>query len=112
MNRQERRKPARLPLEVFVRIHASGVQRDLAETRDISAKGLYLHTRARLSPGQELECVLVLPEELTHAPAPMLVECRGKVLRVNEQLPGQTVGAALEIYSHDFSWPIDPANRS
>ena len=111
VNRQERRKLARLPLEVLVRIHASGVQRDLAETRDISAKGLYLHTYARLSPGQELECVLVLPEKLTHAPAPMLVECRGKVLRVNERLPGQTLGAAVEIYSYDFSWPENPPNR-
>jgi hypothetical protein len=102
---QERRKLARLPLEVFVRIRDSGMDRDLGETRNVSARGLYLDTHARLRPGQELECVLVLPEVLTHAPGPMLVGCRGRVVRINERQPGQKLGAALEIYSYDFSWP-------
>jgi len=108
---QERRKLARLPLEVLVRIRDSGVDCALAETRNVSARGLYLHTHARLRPGQELECVLVLPEMLTHAPAPMLIECRGRVLRINERLPGQKLGAALEIYSYDFSWPASQPKK-
>lgn len=112
LNHQERRKLARLPLGVFVRIRPSGQNPELGETLNVSPRGLYLHTRARLQPGQELECVLVLPEMLTHAPAPMLVECRGRVVRVNERLPGQQLGAALEIYSYDFSWPSDQLESS
>lgn len=111
MNYLERRKLARLPLEVFVRIRIGGVDGDLAETRDVSARGIYLHTHTRLVPGQELECVLVLPEELTHAPAPMFVECCGKVVRVTERRPGQKLGAALEVYSYDFAWPQRPSGR-
>jgi PilZ domain len=101
----ERRKLARLPLEVFVRIQVCGANAvDFAETRNVSARGLYFHTSAHLEPGQELECVLVLPEKLTQSPAPMLVGCRGKVLRVNPDLPGQKNGVALEIHTYDFSW--------
>src|SRR5262245_33874600 len=110
-DRQERRKLARLPLEVLVRIRGSGVDRALAETCNVSAQGLYLHTHARLRPGQELECVLVLPEILTHTPAPLLIECRGRVLRINERLQGQKLGAALEIYGYDFSWPASQTNK-
>lgn len=78
---------------------------DHAETRNISARGIYLYTRAPLVAGQDLEGVLVLPRDLTHAPGPMYVGCRGKVVRVHERLPGQKLGAALEVSGYDFSWP-------
>jgi hypothetical protein len=101
----ERRKLARLPLEVFVRIQVTGAAAiDFAETCNVSARGLYLHTRSQLVSGQELECVLVLPQRLTHAPAPVLIGCRGRVLRLNENLPGDKLGVAIEIHSYDFSW--------
>lgn len=101
----ERRKLARLPLEVFVRIQVCGATAvDFAETHNVSARGLYFKTKAQLEPGQELECVLVLPEKLTQAPTPMLVGCRGKVLRVNPGLPGDNTGVAMEIHTYDFSW--------
>lgn len=100
----ERRKLARLPLEVFVRIQVCGNSAvDFAETRNVSARGLYFHTKAQLELGQELECVLVLPEKLTQSPTPMLVGCRGKVLRVNSDLPGPKTGVAIEIHTYDFS---------
>jgi PilZ domain len=101
----ERRKLARLPLEVLVRIQvneAAGV--DFAETCNVSARGLYLYTRSQLVSGQELECVLVLPQRLTHAPAPVLIGCCGRVLRLNQELPGDKLGVAVEIHSYDFSW--------
>jgi hypothetical protein len=96
----------RLPLEVFMRLQLPGVTgMDHAETRNVSARGIYLHTRAPLVAGQDLECVLVLPQDLTRTPGPMYVGCRGKVVRVHERLPGQKLGAALEISGYDFSWP-------
>jgi PilZ domain len=102
----ERRKLTRLPLEVFLRLRILGADTvEFAETRDVSARGLYFHTRAQITSGQELECVLVLPSELTLAPEPLFVGCRGKVLRTNERLPGQKLGVAMEIHSYDFSLP-------
>ena len=100
-----------MPLEVLARIKVGGEDRDLAETRDVSARGIYMHTHTLLRRGQELECELVLPEVLTRAPAPMLVQCHGKVVRVNKRRPGQKLGAALEIYRYSFSWPRNPPER-
>lgn len=101
----ERRKLARLPLEVFVRIQVNGATGvELAETSNVSARGLYVHTRSQLFSGQELECVLVLPQRLTHTPAPVLIGCRGKVVRLNDNLPDERFGVAIEIHSYDFSW--------
>jgi hypothetical protein len=101
----ERRKLARLPLEVLIRFQVTGATAvDFAETCNVSARGLFLRTQSRLIPGQELECVLVLPQRLTHAPAPVLIGCRGTVLRLNQRLPGDKLGVAIEVHSYDFSW--------
>jgi len=89
-----------------MRLRLPGVRElDHAETRNVSAGGVYLHTRASLVEGQDLECVLVLPQDLTRTPKPMYVGCRGRVVRVHERLPGQKLGVALEISGYDFSWP-------
>jgi len=102
---QERRKLTRLRLEVLLRILLPGAaQAAHAETRNLSARGIFFHTRAHVEPGQNLECVLILPEKLTLASAPMLVGCKGRVVRVNRDLPGHTIGVAVEISSYDFSW--------
>lgn len=106
MTHPERRKLARLPLEVLVRFQSPGTREaDFAETRNVSARGMYFQTQAAIRAGQELECTLILPEKLTHAPGQMLVSCRGKVLRVTQTQPGKKVGVALEISGYDFSWP-------
>jgi len=102
---QERRKLTRLRLEVLLRILLPGAaQAAHAETRNLSARGIFFHTRAHVEPGQSLECVLILPEKLTLASAPILVGCKGSVVRVNRNLPDETIGVAVEISSYDFSW--------
>lgn len=112
LSHPERRKLARLPLEVLVRFQAPGMRvADFAETRNVSARGMYFQTQARIKTGQELECVLILPEKLTHAPGQMLVSCRGKVLRVTEPRPGEERGVAVEISGYDFSWPTSPGSN-
>lgn len=109
----ERRRLARLPLEVLIRLQVTGATAvDFAETCNVSARGLFLRTRSRLIPGQELECVLVLPQRLTHAPDPVLIGCRGKVLRLNQKLPGDKLGVAIEVHSYDFSWQGEIAEAS
>lgn len=100
-----KRKLTRLPLEVFVRVRVSGsTWVDFAETRNVSAGGMYFLTDAQLSEGQDLECVLVLPERLTQTPTPVLVGCRGQVLRVDSDIPNNKQGVAVAIHSYDFSW--------
>jgi len=106
VDHRDRRKITRLPLEVFLRLRVSGAKAvEFAETRDVSARGIYFLTRANVTAGQELECILVLPQDLTLSPEPLFVGCRGKVLRTNERLPGQKLGVDLEVDSYDFSLP-------
>lgn len=107
--RPERRRMARLPMEVMMRIQVPGTDAvAFAETRDVSARGLYFYTHVQqLEPGQELDCVLVLPQKLTQAGGPTFVGCRGKILRVNKDLPENRVGVAIEVSSYDFSWHGD-----
>jgi len=100
----ERRAMARFPLKVFVRIRARGDEQvHYAETRNLSACGIYFHTLAQLEVDEHLECVLILPQELTLTPSPLLVGCRARVLRVDRLATG-TIGAAVEVNSYDFSW--------
>jgi PilZ domain len=106
VDHRDRRRIARLPLEVFLRLRVSGADAvEFAETRDVSARGIYFLTRANVRAGQELECVLVLPQDLTLSPEPLFVGCRGRVLRTNARLPGQKLGVAVEVDSYDFSLP-------
>ncbi len=108
----ERRKLARLPLEVLLRIHFPGKDEvAFAETRDVSARGIYFYTHVEeLEAGQELQCVMVLPEKLTLAAGPTLVGCRGKILRVNKDVSEHRVGVAMEVSGYDFSWHEDLVN--
>jgi hypothetical protein len=101
----ERRELARLPLQLLLRVRVSGSKQvEIATTRDVSARGIYFHTHAQLQLGQDLECVLVLPEKLTQAATPILVACWAKVLRLNKSLVDKSIGVAVEVYGYDFSW--------
>ena len=96
---------ARLALEVLVKIEIPGTRAHIfAETRNVSAQGIYFCTQLTgLEVGQELECVLVLPEKLTLASKPSFVNCRGRIIRLHPDLPDNTIGVALEVNSFDFS---------
>jgi hypothetical protein len=100
----ERRQLARFPLEVLASIRAVGTETTaFALTRNVSARGIYFYTRTLLRIGQELECVLILPEKLTAAASAMLITCRAQVVRLNTDLPGEATGVAVDVHSVDFS---------
>jgi PilZ domain len=96
---------ARLALEVPIKISVPGTRMQLfAETRNVSAQGIYFRTQVTtFEMGQEIECVLVLPEKLTMASKPSFVNCRGRIVRLTPALPDNCVGVAMEVNSFDFS---------
>ncbi len=102
----ERRQLARFPLEVLLRVQVAGSETvAFALTRNVSARGIYFHTRTLLQIGQKLECTLILPERLTSAASAVLIACQARVLRLNTDLPNQGIGVAVEVDSVDFSRP-------
>lgn len=103
----ERRKLSRLPLEVPVQIATAEVREILfGQTCNVSAQGILFRTTARLNLGQAVDCVLVLPENLTLAAQPILVGCKGSVVRVDEGSTAESYEIAVEVNSYDFSGAI------
>jgi PilZ domain len=100
----DRRKLSRLLLEVPMQIAVLDRSEILfGQTSNVSAQGIFFRTTDRLNLDQEVECILVLPENLTLAAQPTLVGCKGKVVRVSANTPGDAVGIAIEVNSYDFS---------
>lgn len=98
----ERRSLTRFPLQLSVKIQISSTDAVIfAETKNISAGGVYMYTHSQLELGSELELSLGLPPELTQSASMIDIACRAKVLRIDKDSDGRT-GIAAEIYSYDF----------
>ena len=95
----ERRSRRRIPASVPVSIKAGpGTIAATGHTRDLSTSGIFLYTDSRITPGSELEMVLILPPELTHG-VKQWVCCRASVVRVEDSQDGGDFGVAARISS-------------
>jgi PilZ domain-containing protein len=71
-----------------------------AETKDISSGGLCFEGNANWDVGTEFQCVIQIPP-FRSLPKPIRLQCRGKIVRVVELVPGRIeVGATIERYSY------------
>jgi len=94
----ERRSGKRYATRVPTRLRtAQGIDHS-AQTRDISANGVFLYTNSRLEEGADVELVLILPPELC-AGEKCWVCCQAKVVRVEE---GPEFGVAAQIQRMDI----------
>ena len=99
----ERRSLTRFPLQLLVKIQISGTDAVVfAETKNVSAGGIYMYTSSHLDLGSELELFLALPPELTQSATSIDIACKGKVLRVDKDPGSGRMGIAAEIFSYDF----------
>ena len=112
--KSERRSGQRLPARVPVSIRTQPGKSQLSNaqpaktqpgsgdasgfTRDLNTSGIFLYTDSRITPGSELEMVLILPPELTHG-VKQWVCCRAKVVRVEDSQDGGDFGVAARISS-------------
>jgi len=83
--------PWQLPASVGSR--ASG--RKQVELRDISSRGLFFFTEAKMEENAKLEIVLMMPPELQQSE--QWVCCQATVVRVEEDKPNQKIGVAAVI---------------
>jgi hypothetical protein len=92
----DRRSRERVVTALPVRVRATAANAELsAQSRDVSANGIFLYTESRMAKGSDVELVLILPPELTSGEK-CWVCCHARVLRV-EQGPGKGFGVAAEI---------------
>jgi hypothetical protein len=109
---QEKRSTRRfsLRLPVSIRFSNGGVQDFTAETRDVSARGVFFYLDRKLTEGSPIEFTLTLPPEITLTES-IRVRCKGRVVRVEqsgepkeqgqpseEKEPKVGVGAVIDQY--------------
>lgn len=101
----ERRGGRRIPTRVPTRVRPvngadlSPQTPHTAQTRDVSANGVFLYTKSRMQKGAEVELVLILPPELTSGEK-CWVCCQATIVRVEEE--GTEFGVAAKINRMDI----------
>ena len=95
----ERRSGTRIPTRVTTRVRTPQGTDHTAQTRDVSANGIFMYTNSRIETGTEVELVLILPPELTSGEK-CWVCCQATVVRVEEQ--GPEFGVAAQIRRMDI----------
>ncbi len=97
----DRRCGTRIAVATPVRVRSTTAEiASNAQTRDVSANGLYLYTASRMVVGSDVELVLILPPELTSGEK-CWVCCHARVVRVEEG-NGKEFGVAAEIRRMDI----------
>ena len=99
MGHSERRSGTRIPTRVATRVRTSQGADHTAQTRDVSANGVFLYTKSRMEKGSEVELVLILPPELTSGEK-YWVCCQATIVRVEEE--GSEFGVAAQIRRMDI----------
>jgi len=94
----ERRAGTRIATRVATRVRTAHGADLNAQTRDVSANGVFLYTKSKMEKGTEVELVLILPPELTSGEK-CWVCCQATVVRVEE---GPEFGVAAQIRRMDI----------
>jgi hypothetical protein len=95
----ERRAGSRVAARVPTRVRTGNGSDHTAQTRDVSANGVFMYTKSRMEKGAEVELVLILPPELTSGEK-CWVCCQATIVRVEEE--GTEFGVAAQIRRMDI----------
>ena len=94
----ERRSGSRIATCVPTRVRTAQGEDLQAQTRDVSANGVFLYTSSKMEKGTDVELVLILPPELTSGER-CWVCCQATVVRVED---GPEFGVAAQIRRMDI----------
>lgn len=96
--RATRRFSLRLP--VAIKFTNGGLHEVTAETKDVSARGVFFFLDSAIAEGASIEFTLTLPPEITLTES-IRVRCKGRVVRI-EHTPDNRVGIGAVIDQYDF----------
>jgi PilZ domain len=96
--RAARRFALRVPVTV-VRDHSSEVEN--AQIRDVSARGICFYLDSAVDKGSRIGFTLTLPPEITLTES-IRVQCKGRVVRVENGREDGKVGVAAVIEEYEF----------
>lgn len=95
----ERRSGTRIATRVPTRVRTKAGAELPAQTRDVSANGVFLYTQSKMEQGTDVELVLILPPELTSGEK-CWVCCQATIVRVENG--GSEFGVAAQIRRMDI----------
>jgi len=106
MRADERRLTPRYNLKIPLRVQPIGVPSTpirLAESSDVSARGIYFASDLPFQVGTALQIVFRMPEEVT-GETPREWNCRGRVVRADADADSRgKTGIGVEIQSYKVS---------
>jgi len=94
--KQEKRAAPRVQWQLPASVNFGDSGRAQVELKDISSRGLFFFTQAKVEENSKLEIVLMMPPELGQL-GQQWVCCQATVVRVEEDKPGKKVGVAAVI---------------
>jgi PilZ domain len=98
----ERREARRFTMTLPIRVHAHGNSNGelIAQTRDVSYRGLYFLSEKKFDADSEIDFVITLPQQVTRS-GDVNIHCQGRIVRVEPNGNGQ-VGIAAKIERYEF----------
>jgi PilZ domain len=97
--RATRRFALRLP--VSVTNSEVGTPGKVAQTRDVSARGICFYLDSAVAAGSPIEFTLTLPPEITLTES-IRVQCKGKIVRVDDTVTDGKMAVAAVIDEYEF----------
>lgn len=98
----EKRAARRFALRVPVSVKRDlASPRESAQIRDVSARGISFYLDSAISQGANIGFTLTLPPEITLTES-IRVQCKGRVVRVENGRPDGKVGVAAVIEEYEF----------
>lgn len=101
---QEKRAARRFPLRVPVTVarnQTSQNSNEPAQIRDVSARGICFYVDSAITKGTPIGFTLTLPPEITLTES-IRVQCKGRVVRVEDSEPNGKVTVAAVIDEYEF----------
>jgi len=95
-SRQEKRAVPRVRWDLPASVSFRGSDRAQAELKDVSSRGLFFFTQAKVEEDSKLEIVFMTPPELGQFGG-QWVCCQATVVRVEEDKPNNKIGVAAVI---------------
>jgi len=99
--RGTRRFALRVPVSVSRNINDDSVPREAASLRDVSARGICFYLDSAIEKGSPIGFTLTLPPEITLTES-IRVQCKGRVVRVEDGAPEGKVTVAAVIDDYEF----------
>ena len=97
--RAARRFALRIPVSVDHGVNPS--HSEIAQIRDVSARGICFYLDSALSQGAPIAFTLTLPPEITLTES-IRVQCKGKVVRVEDPRDDGKLAVAAVIEEYEF----------